>query len=128
MQSKDDSLPSDLLLPSSLTFKRVQLEEKYPRGSQVRGGRHWKHLKQILQPHNLHDLPPDEANYVTIEAPPSMYPAKKFCDITGLEAPYTDPHTKLRYANPSVFAIARSLPHPHAQAFLALRGAQTIVK
>ncbi|CAI7867000.1 unnamed protein product [Closterium sp. NIES-54] len=126
--SKDEPQLSDLLLPSSLPFKRVQLEEKYPRGSQVRGGRHWKHLKQILQPHNLHDLPPDEANYVTIEAPPSMYPAKKYCDITGLEAPYTDPHSKLRYANPAAFAIARSLPHPHAQAFLALRGAQTIVK
>ncbi|CAI5494971.1 unnamed protein product [Closterium sp. Naga37s-1] len=56
-----------------------------------------------------------------------MYPAKKYCDITGLEAPYTDPHSKLRYANPAAFAIARSLPHPHAQAFLALRGAQTIV-
>ncbi|CAI5494961.1 unnamed protein product [Closterium sp. Naga37s-1] len=126
MQSKDEPPLSDLLLPSSLPFKRVQLEEKYPRGSQVRGGRHWKHLKQILQPHNLHDLPPDEANYVTIEAPPSMYPAKKYCDITGLEAPYTDPHSKLRYANPAAFAIARSLPHPHAQAFLALRGAQTI--
>ncbi|CAI5470139.1 unnamed protein product [Closterium sp. Yama58-4] len=65
-------------------------------------------------------------SYVTIEAPPSMYPAKKYCDITGLEAPYTDPHSKLRYANPAAFAIARSLPHPHAQAFLALRGAHTI--
>ncbi|KAJ7737311.1 hypothetical protein B0H16DRAFT_1572066 [Mycena metata] len=33
--------------------------------------------------------------YTSIEAPLSLLPQKHYCDITGLEAPYTDPATKL---------------------------------
>ncbi|KAJ7718346.1 hypothetical protein B0H16DRAFT_1609422 [Mycena metata] len=33
--------------------------------------------------------------YTSIEAPPLLLPQKHYCDITGLEAPYTDPVTKL---------------------------------
>ncbi|KAG0474224.1 hypothetical protein HPP92_016081, partial [Vanilla planifolia] len=65
-------------------------------------GRHWKHLKQILQAENFQSYPANEPNYLNIETPPSMYPSKKFCDITGFEAPYVDPRTKLRYASPEV--------------------------
>src|SRR5208282_4077105 len=32
-----------------------------------------------------------------IDAPPSLLPQKKYCDITGLEGKYTDPKTKLRF-------------------------------
>jgi hypothetical protein len=73
----------NLVLPSVLPFKRSQLTDRYPKG-QTRG-RHWKHLKQILQAENYHLYPADEPTYVNIEAPPSMYPAKKYCDITGFE-------------------------------------------
>ncbi|KAG0475775.1 hypothetical protein HPP92_015461 [Vanilla planifolia] len=89
---------SELLLPTVLLFKKVQMGDKYPKG-QARG-RHWKHLKQILQAENYQSYPANEPNYLNIETPPSMYPSKKFCDITGFEAPYVDPRTKLRYASP----------------------------
>jgi INO80 complex subunit C len=36
------------------------------------------------------------------EAPPSLRPSKKYCDITGLEAPYTDPKSRLRYHNADI--------------------------
>ncbi|KAH9554223.1 hypothetical protein CY35_08G053400 [Sphagnum magellanicum] len=65
---------------------------------------------------------------VNIEAPPSMYPAKKYCDITGFEAPYTDPRTKLRYANTEVFKLIRSLPDDYIQGYLALRNAAVVLK
>ena len=42
----------DLLLPSVLPFKKTQLTDRYPRG-QTRG-RHWRHLKQIIQAENYH--------------------------------------------------------------------------
>ncbi|KAH0657582.1 hypothetical protein KY289_026330 [Solanum tuberosum] len=52
---------------------------------------------------------------VNIETPPSMHPGKKICDITGFEAPYFDPRTKLRYANTEVFKAIRSLPNDYVQ-------------
>ena len=36
------------------------------------------------------------------EAPPSLRPSKKYCDVTGLEAPYTDPKSRLRYHNADI--------------------------
>jgi hypothetical protein len=48
----------DLLLPSVLPFKKTQLTDRYPRG-QTRG-RHWRHLKQIIQAENYHTYPADE--------------------------------------------------------------------
>jgi|ERR1700735_1268032 INO80 complex subunit C len=45
-----------------------------------------------------------------IDAPPSLLPQKKYCDITGLESKYTDPKTKLRYHNTEVYAVIQTLP------------------
>ena len=61
---------------------------------------------------------------MTIEAPPSAYPPKKYCDITGLEAPYTDPQSRLRYANAAAFARARRMSDYVAAQHLALRRAE----
>ncbi|KIO24726.1 hypothetical protein M407DRAFT_244335 [Tulasnella calospora MUT 4182] len=60
--------------------------------------------------------------YSTIEAPPSLIPPTRFCDITGLEAPYTDPLTGLRYHDKDVFAHIRTLKPSAVQAYLSLRG------
>ncbi|BBN00601.1 hypothetical protein Mp_2g00470 [Marchantia polymorpha subsp. ruderalis] len=121
-----EPLDSDVILPSVLPFKRSQLLDRYPKGHSR--GRHWKHLKQIIQAENYQLYPADEPTYVSIEAPPSMYPAKKYCDITGFEAPYTDPRTKLRYANADIFKRIRSLPDEFIQGYLALRNAAVIIK
>jgi len=45
-----------------------------------------------------------------IDAPPSLLPQKKYCDITGLEGKYTDPKTKLRFHNTEVYAVIQTLP------------------
>ncbi|RRT84698.1 hypothetical protein B296_00013627 [Ensete ventricosum] len=142
---------SEMVLPAALPFKRVQMSDKYPKGQSR--GRHWKHLKQILQAENYASLPAHEPNYLNIESPPSLYPSKKYCDVTGfefnsshlfclllintakelfwifgLQAPYTDPRTKLRYANPDVFKRIRSLPNEYVQRYLALRNAAIILR
>ena len=49
-----------VVLPTTLPFKSTQLSERYRKG-QARG-RHWKHLKQILQAENYHLYPIDEPN------------------------------------------------------------------
>lgn len=51
---------AELVLPTHLGFKRIQMYEKYPKGQSR--GRHWKHLKQILQAENYQNYPPDEPN------------------------------------------------------------------
>ncbi|KAF8406656.1 hypothetical protein HHK36_008746 [Tetracentron sinense] len=119
-------LEANILLPTHLSFKRIQMSEKYPKGHAR--GRHWKHLKQILQAENYQIYSSNEPNYVNIESPPSMYPSKKFCDITGFEAPYIDPRTNLRYANTDVFKCIRSLPNEYVQRYLALRNAAVVLK
>ena len=58
-----------------------------------------------------------------IDAPPSLLPQKKFCDITGLEGKYTDPKTKLRYHNAEVYAVIQTLPASVDQeVFMVFRG------
>ncbi|KAG8965241.1 chromatin-remodeling complex subunit ies6 [Tulasnella sp. 419] len=60
--------------------------------------------------------------YSTLEAPPSLMPQKRFCDITGLEAPYTDPQTGLRYHDKNIYAHIRTLKPAAVQSHLNLRG------
>lgn len=51
----------------------------------------------------------------TPTAPPSLLPAKKYCDITGLPAAYTDPRTKLRYKGLEVWHVVRGLVNTFLQ-------------
>ncbi|KAK9069938.1 hypothetical protein SSX86_010336 [Deinandra increscens subsp. villosa] len=123
---EQEVIESEMILPTHLRFKKIQMHDKYPKG-QARG-RHWKHLKQIIQAENYQNYPADEPNYVNIESPPSMHPRKQICDITGFEAPYSDPRTHLRYANTEVFKLIRSLPNEYVQRYLALRNAAVVLK
>lgn len=89
--------------------------------------RTWKNLKQILAlertlPWKLHD-----PNYYNIDAPPSLKPAKKYSDISGLPANYTDPQTKLRFTSSEEFSYIRLLPTDVVTGYLALRKATCIV-
>lgn len=63
----------------------------------------------------------------SVNAPPSFVPAKKYSDISGLIAPYTDPQTKLNYHNADEFNTVRSLPSDLTAGYLTLRGATSIV-
>lgn len=65
---------------------------------------------------------------VSIEAPPSTYPLRRFCDVTGQPARYTDPRTKLRFADAAAFAQLRTFSAEAVQARLALRRAATVLK
>ncbi|KAF6752056.1 hypothetical protein DFP72DRAFT_905977 [Ephemerocybe angulata] len=70
----------------------------------------------------------EEPNYSSIEAPPSVLPQRHYCDITGLEAPYTDPATGLRYHDKSVYALIQSLSPGIVKDYLSARGVNSIVK
>lgn len=66
--------------------------------------------------------------YMGIEAPPSLMPKKKYCDITGLPANYTDPKTGLRYHDKEVFQVVRSLAQGVPEQYLEARNANTVLK
>lgn len=67
--------------------------------------------------------------YTSIEAAPSLHPApKKYCDITGLPASYTDPKTGLRYHDKEVFSVIRSLPQGVPEQYLEARNANVVLK
>ncbi|KAK4804186.1 hypothetical protein SAY86_004003 [Trapa natans] len=119
-------MEAELVLPTHFSFKLAQSYEKYPKGQS--SARRFKHLKQIIQAEDFNRYLPDEPNYVNIESPPPLHPCKRICDITGYEAPYVDPRTKLRYANTEVFKIIRSLPNDHVHRYLSLRNAAVILK
>ncbi|KAL7082814.1 hypothetical protein ACP275_14G125400 [Erythranthe tilingii] len=124
-EMEQEVVEAEMVLPSHMKFKKIQMYEKYPKG-QPRF--RWKHLKQIIPAENYPNYPPDEPNYVNIETPPSMRPCKRICDVTGYEAPYFDPRTKLRYANTEVFKVIRSLPNDYVQRYLALRNAAVVLR
>jgi INO80 complex subunit C len=68
--------------------------------------------------------------YTNIESAPSLHPSgqKHYCDITGLTARYTDPKTRMRYHNVEVFQLVRTMPQGTTEAYLAARGAHTVLK
>ncbi|KAJ3088213.1 chromatin-remodeling complex subunit ies6 [Quaeritorhiza haematococci] len=94
----------------------------------------FKNLKQIIvaekngQVAGVPEPSLDQPTYWNIEVPPSILPAKKYCDITGLEAPYTDPQSGLRYHNMEVFQYIRTLPQHQIQEYLKLRNAAIRLK
>ncbi|KAJ0579939.1 putative INO80 complex, subunit Ies6 protein [Helianthus annuus] len=57
---EQEVMESEMILPTHLSFKKIQMQDKYPKG-QARG-RHWKHLKQIIQAENYQNYPPYQPN------------------------------------------------------------------
>ena len=64
----------------------------------------------------------------SIAAPPSLKPKPKYCDITGLIAPYTEPQSKLRYHNTDCYQYIRSLPEHTVYKYIELRNDHVIMK
>ncbi|CAB1421886.1 unnamed protein product [Pleuronectes platessa] len=89
--------------------------------------RTWKNLKQILALERTLPWKLDDPSYYNIDAPPSLKPAKKYSDISGLPANYADPQTKLRFTSCEEFSYIRLLPTDVVTGYLALRKASCIV-
>ena len=85
--------------------------------------RRWKTLRQVLTGEKYQLLPVNVPTYSNIAAAPSMLPAKKYSDISGLPAKYTDPQTKLRYASADEYKTIRLLPDEAVSGLLAVRRA-----
>lgn len=131
-------LPSPWLFPSYKKFtmgvtsaSRSILRVKRRRGiTEVMNakGKFTKGLKCVLSAENYELVPADKPTYVSIEAGPSMKPPKKYCDITGFPAKYTDPKSSLRFCSKDAYKVVRALPEHRVQELLGMRGAQSRIK
>ncbi|MEE6465478.1 hypothetical protein FKM82_006564 [Ascaphus truei] len=90
--------------------------------------RTWKNLKQILALERALPWQLNDPSYFNIDAPPSCKPAKKYSDISGLPANYTDPQSKLRFSTIEEFNYIRMLPTDVVTGYLTLRKATSIVQ
>uniref|UniRef100_A0A0B6ZRZ5 Vps72/YL1 C-terminal domain-containing protein n=1 Tax=Arion vulgaris TaxID=1028688 RepID=A0A0B6ZRZ5_9EUPU len=125
------------LLPDDITYSEkpssvfVFKDPNFIHSSKGPGGnkrtRVWKNLKQIIAAERALPWGPDDVTYGSIDAPPSFKPAKKYSDISGLEARYTDPQTKMRYANADEYRRVHLLPGDIIAGCLHLRKANTLV-
>eukprot|EP01122_Echinamoeba_exundans_P011485 TRINITY_DN4576_c0_g1_i1.p1 TRINITY_DN4576_c0_g1~~TRINITY_DN4576_c0_g1_i1.p1 ORF type:complete len:215 (+),score=47.35 TRINITY_DN4576_c0_g1_i1:194-838(+) len=114
---------------SKLKFRNPNFSWQEAVGSRTRMIK-WPRLAKMIKDEKMHEQPPNVATYVSIRAPPSLYPVKKYCDITGYEAKYRDPATGLRYKDATVYQfIKTNLTTPESvQQYLELRGAGTAIK
>ncbi|KAJ1928022.1 Co-chaperone [Tieghemiomyces parasiticus] len=89
----------------------------------------YRSLKQVLAlEKNNNPYPVDFPTFWSIEAPPSLLPATKYCDITGYEALYTDPKSNLRYHNVEIYQYIQELPRGTEQQYLELRNAHVVLR
>ncbi|KIM21702.1 hypothetical protein M408DRAFT_302014 [Serendipita vermifera MAFF 305830] len=85
-------------------------------------------LLQLDEDELAEGLDPDDVpSYFSIEAPPSFLPPKRYCDITGLEGPYRDPKTGLRYHDLGVYNYIQNLNPATIQAHLSTRSSGAVV-
>ncbi|KAJ1940611.1 chromatin-remodeling complex subunit ies6 [Linderina macrospora] len=91
--------------------------------------RRWKNLKQVVaQEEQQTEWPVEFPTYWSVDVPPSLMPQKKYCDLTGLPAKYTDPKTNVRYCSAEVYQVLKTLPPGAEQQYLALRNANVVLK
>ncbi|XP_022905606.1 INO80 complex subunit C [Onthophagus taurus] len=119
------STPTEELNPEEKpVFKLTSFQMSAKVGNKKRM---WKSLKQVISSERSLPWPEDYVHYSSINAPPSFTPAEKFSDLSGLPAPYTDPQTRLRFANKEEYATIVCLPMDITAGYLSLRGASSIV-
>lgn len=67
--------------------------------------------------------------YFNVEAPPSLRPARKYCDVTGLRANYTSPTNNIRYHSAEIYQlVVKPMSAGVDQEYLKLRGANFVLK
>lgn len=111
-------------LESKPIFKAGTLQQNFKQSTKKRT---WKSLKQIISAEKALPWNDDQVHYSSVNAPPSFKPSEKYSDLSGLPANYTDPQTKLRFANKEEYATIVGLPMDITAGYLALRGASSIV-
>jgi hypothetical protein len=70
----------DWFVPEVVPFKRRQNVSSTMAASRPHP---WKRVRHHIAAENYSELPADVPTYVSLEAPPPLYPPKRYCDVTG---------------------------------------------
>ncbi|SCU88028.1 LAMI_0D08460g1_1 [Lachancea mirantina] len=109
---------------ANLSYRTVNWKKPHRRHKATRQllSEEWKRVTHANADKNL-------LTYFNVEAPPSIYPAKKYCDITGLKANYKAPGSGLRFYNSEVYSLVIKPMAPGIdQEYLKLRGDNVVLK
>ncbi|KNE64209.1 hypothetical protein AMAG_09252 [Allomyces macrogynus ATCC 38327] len=66
-------------------------------------------------------------SYTSIRTAPSVRPNRKYCDVTGLPANYTDPVSGLHYYDKEVYQYIKGLSSGALQQYMRLRNKSIII-
>jgi len=106
--------------PSWYGFKSASFVAKRQAG--IGPGRQWRNMKQIIDRENFHLMAADTPTYVSIRSAPSSLPVRKYCDVSGLPAAYTDPRTRLHFHSTSEYKQIQAQSTDTIKIMLELRG------
>jgi INO80 complex subunit C len=92
--------------------ERIRLERERRKAVKDANGENIMEVDGADDTRSPEDVENDEAlesTYIALTAPPSILPTPHYCDITGLDGPYTDPATRLRYHDHNVYQTVKAL-------------------
>lgn len=106
---------------------------KTPKPPTKPNNKRYKTLKQLITDElkylQTKDIKFDTPTYNSISAPPSLKPAKHYCDITGLPSRYRAPSNGLRFHNVEIYQeVIKHMAPSLDQEYLGLRGANVVLK
>ena len=82
----------------------------------------WRNVRQIIDRENYHLMAANVPTHVTVRSTPSALPPKKYCDVTGLPAKYTDPKTRLHYYSATEYQQIKQRHTDTIKLMLEIRG------
>lgn len=121
----NDSLQLSQLTPSFKNPSYIHRHRQHGHSghpNQYRGK--YLNTKQIITQEQYQLYPPHIPAYPSLRSSPSIYPAKKYCDITHLPTTYTDPQTRLHFLDAIRYRQIHSMNPEEIRARLDSRKAQ----
>eukprot|EP00695_Tsukubamonas_globosa_P000989 TRINITY_DN1933_c0_g1_i1.p1 TRINITY_DN1933_c0_g1~~TRINITY_DN1933_c0_g1_i1.p1 ORF type:complete len:168 (+),score=20.44 TRINITY_DN1933_c0_g1_i1:53-505(+) len=103
-------------------------DPEFKRGTTARRKKGFSFAKKLQEAENYQAVSMDIPTYMNIEAPPSILPVRKYCDLTGLPAKYTDPRTGIRYHCALQYPTIQSMTPQAVNEYLSLRRSASSIK
>lgn len=125
------SVQNSNLVPAPSRFKKTGYKKPSRRHKSTRQlfTDESKRINAVLQREDTKQRPVPKVTYFNVNAPPSLKPPKKYCDVTGLKGPYRSPVNNLRYCDSEVYRlVVKPMPPGVDQEYLKLRGANFVLK
>ena len=82
----------------------------------------WRNYKQLVLAERAQKWKHDDPTFTSIDAPPPLKPPKKYADVSGMPAKYTDPLSGMHFSSSGEYELIRTLPSDIIQGYLAIRG------